>query len=290
VTTTPAKHQQRRRWHTWREMLTATLQSLISDRASMAAAGSAFYATLALFPAITTLVSIYGLVFNRANVAAQLQYLYGLLPGPAYELIADWVHGIVVEPPSRLSIRLVISFVITFWSAATGTKSLLAGLNVAYNVSEQRSFLRFQLVALGTTLTAIIVAVLAIAVLVFIPVAINFVGLAAHAGALIHAAAMAMLVAFVAAAIAAFFRIGPSRVRKRGQRILAGTIAATLLWLVVSVGLTLYVAALPGFGATYGLSAGVIGIMFWFYLTAYAILFGAELNARLEGPQRPNSG
>lgn len=261
-------------------MLTATVESLVSDRVSMAAAGCAFYATLALFPAITTLVSIYGLVFNGAGVEAQLHYLHGLLPAPGYDLIAGRVHAIAVETSRRLGIRLAVSSLITFWSAATGTKSLLAGLNVAYGVAEQRSFLRFQLLTLGITLAAMIVAVLAIAVLVFIPVAIDFVGLAAHAGTLIHAAAMVMLVAFVAASIAVLFRIGPSRI---GQHILAGTIAATLVWLVASVGLTLYVALLPGFGATYGPIAAVVGIMFWFYLTAYAILFGAELNAQLEG-------
>jgi membrane protein len=279
-----ARRGQRRRrtWQDWRGMLFATFEALVSDRGSMAAAGCAFYATLALFPAITTLVSLYGLVFNSANVEPQLRYLSGLLPPPAFALIADRVHDLVGQPPAQLGIHFIVSFVVTFWSAATGTKSLLSALNVAYDVPEQRSFFRFQIVALGMTFAAMLVAVLGITVLVFIPVVINFIGLTAHSAALIHTAGLGMLVAFVAVANAVLFRIGPSRSRKSGQRIVPGAAAATLLWLVASALLTFYVANLTSFGATYGSIAAVVGIMLWFYLTAYVVLLGAELNAQLE--------
>ncbi len=281
------RHRRQRTWRDWRGMLVATFEALVSDRGSMAAAGCAFYATLALFPAITTLVALYGLVFNSANVEPQLRYLSGLLPPAAFALIADRVHDLVGQPPAQLGIHFIVSSVVTFWSAATGTKSLLSALNVAYNVPEQRSFLRFQMVALGMTLAAMLVAVLGIAVLVFIPVVINFIGWTAHGAALIHGAALGMLVAFVAASNAALFRIGPSRRRKSGQRIVPGAAVATLLWLVVSVLLTFYVANLASFGATYGPIAAVVGIMLWFYLTAYVVLLGAELNAQLENEASP---
>ncbi|MGH7211710.1 MAG: YihY/virulence factor BrkB family protein [Acetobacteraceae bacterium] len=270
----------------WWRVLVATLTALVSDRCSIAAAGCAFYATLALFPAISTLVSIYGLVFNSANVESQLRYLQGLLPPPAFELIAERVHDLVTQPRSQLGIRLLASTLIAFWSAASGTKSVLSALNVAYDVDEQRGFLRFQFVSLGLTLAAMLVAVLGIAVLVFIPVVINFIGLRAHAAVLIHAAAVAMLVAFVAISIAVLYRVGPSRSGRSNWRILPGIIAATLLWLIASAALTFYVSNLASFGATYGSLAAVVGIMFWFYVTVYALLVGAELNAQLESPHR----
>ena len=140
-------------------------------------------------------------------------------------------------------------------------------------------------VALGMTLAAMLVAVLGIAVLVFIPVLIDFIGLEAHAGVLIHAAGVVMLVVFVAASIAVLYRSGPSRRRKAVQRVVPGTSVATLLWLVASVLLTVYVAKLPSFGATYGPLAAVVGIMLWFYITVYAVLLGAELNAQLEASE-----
>jgi membrane protein len=264
-------------------MLVATLRSLVSDRGSMAAAGCAFYATFALLPAITMLVSIYGLVFSRADIAAQLHYLHGLLPAPGFVLITNRVHTIVAERPTQLGIHLIVSSIIVFWSSATGTKSLLSALNVVYGVVEEpRGFLRYQAVTLGMTLAAMIVGALAIAILVFIPIAINSVGLTSHAAALTHALAMVLLVTFVAAAIAVLYRIGPSPTPRAGQRILVGTVAATALWLIASALLNMYIKMLPAFGATYGPIAAVMGVMLWFYVSAYAILFGAELNAELE--------
>jgi len=281
----------RRGWQEWRGILTATAEALISDRCSMAAAGCAFYATLALVPAISTLVSLYGLVFSPANVEPQLRYLRGLLPAPAFALISSRVHDLVSQPSGQLGFHLVVGLLITFWSSGTGTKSMLSALNVAYNVEEQRGFLRFQAISLGMTLAAMLSAVLGIAVLVFVPVVINFVGLEAHAAALIHAAGLVMLLAFVAASIAVLYRVGPSRGRKHVQRIAMGTTVATLLWLAASMLLTFYVANLSNFDSTYGPLATVVGIMLWFWVTVYAVLVGAELNAQLEaweaGPGMP---
>ena len=268
----------------WWRIVSGTALSLVSDRGSMAAAGCAFYATLALFPAISTLVSVYGLAFNRETIEQQLRLLHGLVPGAAYELISGRVHDLVTQPSSQLGLKLIVSFLITFWSANTGTKSLLSALNVAYDVNEERSFLRFQGVTLGLTLSAIIVVVVGIAVLVFVPVVINGIGLEAEFAPLIHAVGLSMLVLFAAISIYVLYRIGPARRHRRRQRLLPGVFTATILWLAASGGLNFYIANLTNLGATYGSIAAVIGIMLWFYLTAYAVLVGAELNAQLEGP------
>ncbi len=269
-------------WRDWWGVLVATAQALVSDRVSMAAAGCAFFATLALFPAITSLVSIYGLVFNRQSVEPQLAYLQGLLPPPAFDLIAGRVHALIAQPANQLGVKLVVGSAITFWSAVTGTKSVLTALNAAYHVEEERSYLRFQALALVMTLSGIVGAVLAIAVLVAGPVAIAFVGLEAHAAALIHAAGITTLVSFVGASIVALYRFGPSRPREPGQRIAPGAITATLLWLVASELFTFYVAQLSNFGATYGSIGAVVGLMLWFYVTVYVVLLGAELNSKLD--------
>lgn len=268
----------------WWNIVSGTALSLVSDRGSMAAAGCAFYATLALFPAISTLVSIYGLAFDRETIEQQLRLLHGLLPGAAYNLISGRVHDLVTQPSSQLGLKLIVSFLVTFWSANTGTKSLLSALNVAYDVNEERSFLVFQGVTLGLTLSAIIVVVLGIAVLVFVPVVVNDIGLGADSAPLIHAVGLTMLVLFAALSIFVLYRVGPARKHRTRQRLLPGVFTATVLWLAASAGLNFYIANLTNLGATYGSIAAVIGIMLWFYLTAYAVLVGAELNAQLEGP------
>ena len=269
----------------WQGVLRATLIASVSDRVSLTAAGCAFYATLALFPAISSLISIYGLAFNPSNVEAQLQALRELLPPPAFELIAERVHQLVSQPPSRLSFGLGISTLITFWSAATGTKSVIAGLNLAHGTTEQRGIIRSQLVGLGMTLSAILGAVIGITVLVFLPAVLGVLGVTQSATqvALLHVAGLGVLVGFATVAIGLLYRFGPSRRKSAGRRIVPGTALFTALWLVASGLLDFYIDHIGSFGATYGPLGAVVGIMLWFYVSVYAVLLGAELNAELEG-------
>lgn len=259
-----------------------TLLASTTDRISLAAAGCAFYATLALFPAISMLMSMMGLVLAPVTAEQHLAALAGLLPPQAFGLIANRVHQLVHKSGGELSAHLAISFLLTFWSSSTGSKSVLSAVNIAYDVTERRPFLQFQLIGLSMTLIAVLCAILAIAVLVLLPPAISFLGLTRHGGSLIHAAGMAMLIGFFFVAIVLLYRFGPLRRVPRRPRITPGAALATVLWLVASEALSFYVSRMSSFGATYGSLAAIIGVMLWFYVSAYAVLLGAELNARLE--------
>jgi membrane protein len=274
----------RRAWRHWGATLRDTLSASVSDRVSLTAAGCAFYATLALFPAISVLISIYGLAFNPWNVESQLRTVQTLLPPPAYELIAERVHHLVAQPRARLSFGLGVSTLITFWSAATGTKSVISALNLAYGTHERRSILRFQLVGFGLTLSAILVAVLGIAVLVFLPAWLRVLGILQYHTRLVllHFAGLGMLVGFAALSIGLLYRFGPSHRTGSTRRIAPGALLATLVWLVASGALDFYIDHIGSFGATYGPIGAVVGIMLWFFVSVYAVLLGAELNAQLE--------
>jgi membrane protein len=91
-----------------------------------------------------------------------------------------------------------------------------------------------------------------------------------------------MLIGFFFVAITLLYRFGPSRPAPRRRRIIPGTALATALWLIASELLSLYVSRIGSFGATYGSLGAAVGVMLWFYISAYAVLLGAELNARLE--------
>ncbi len=266
----------------WRQVGVGAMREAITDRVSLAAAGCGFYATMALFPAISVLISVYGLVFNVQSVEQQLALLRELLPPPAFALISERVHELVSQPNDTLSISLLISLVVAFWSASAGTKSVLSALNVAYDAVERRGILGFQLTALAMTLCAVVAAVLAIAVLVLLPTVISFIGLSDYSATLINVLSMVLLVVLVGGTIALLYRYGPSRDQHPRRRIFAGAILATLLWLIASAGLSYYVAHIARFGVTYGPLGAVVAIMLWFYLTAYAVLLGAEVNSQLE--------
>jgi membrane protein len=254
---------------------------MISDKVSMVAAGCAFYATLALFPAISMLVFLYGLAFDPVTVEPQLMHLQEVLPPPVYMLIDERVHQLVAQRPGSLTLGLAISTLVTLWTSATGTKSLLAGLNLAHGVPEERSFLHFQAVAFGMTLFTILAVVLAIAILVFLPAAISLIGLSDYQSGLIWMSSVVLLVGVVFLLLTVLFRYGPAHRPRRLLAVLPGAVVATLLWMVASTLFSLYVGRLASYDRTYGPLAAAVGVMMWMWVSVYVVLLGAELNAEL---------
>jgi membrane protein len=269
-------------WTAWREVLHGTLRASMSDRVSLAAAGCAFFATLALFPAMSMLISLYGLVFNPRGVEAQVLWLRDLLPPSAYWLIADRLHHLIAQPPARLGMGFGISLLITLWSATVGMRSMLAALTVAYGGKERRGFLRFLAVSMTMTLVAMLGAVLAITVLVAVPAVFRFVTPWVWRMRVIHLASVVVLLGFAAQSVAMLYRFGPARRRPPRPWISPGTTLALALWLVASGLLTFYIDHIATFGVTYGPIGAVVAVMLWFFVSAYAVLLGAELNAQLE--------
>jgi membrane protein len=269
-------------WHRWWDVLYGAVADCITDRMSLAAAGCAFYATLALFPAISTLVSIYGLAFNPAAVEAQLSVLRHIVPAPAFGLISSRVQQLVSAPSGKLTVGLGVSFLLTFWSASTGTRSVLSALNVAHDQTEQRGYFKFQLIGLAMTMAVVLVTIVSIVLLVFIPAVLSFIGLSRYSGGLLQVAAMALLIFLFGASLAVLYRLGPSRRPPPDEPVIPGVLLAIVLWLAASLLLNWYVANIGSFGVTYGPIGAVVGIMLWFYVSAYASLLGAELNVRLQ--------
>ena len=269
-------------WLGWKRVIRRTVKEIASDKISLVAAGCAFYGTLALFPAISMLVSIYGLMFDPAAVAPHLQVLQGILPAPAFELIDQRVHELVTRPPMTLTLSLALSLVVTMWSAASGTKSMITALNLAYEERERRGFLHFQLTAYAMTAVALLGATAGLAMLVGLPAAVAYLGLADQRLMTVQVGSFSGLVVFVLLSLALLYRFGPSRAAPRWQWVTPGAALATLLWLVMSVVFSFYVGHLSSYNAMYGSIGAVVGIMMWFYVTVYAVLLGAELNAELE--------
>ena len=266
----------------WRKIVTEAIWALMSGDMSLAAAGCAFYATLAIFPALTTLISLYGLAFNPQSVTPQLHYLQQFMPPTAFALIAGRIKHLVSGGGTNLDIGLALSLAFTLYSSASGTKSLIYALNLIHRREETRGFLRFQATALSMTLLAIIGAILAIGVLVVLPLLFNVLGLGTDSGNLVVLLGFALLAAFMAGALSLLYRFGPSFRLIQGHAIIPGAVVAVILWMVVSYLFALYVGRFAAYSQTYGPLATIIGLMMWFYLTAYALLFGAQLNAAVE--------
>jgi membrane protein len=268
----------------------------ISDEVGMAATSCGFYALLALFPAISVAISLYGLVADPLTVEGQLEGLRGVLPASAYDLIAVRVHDLAATGPTKLSWGLALSLLVALWSAMNGTKAIITALNVAYEEREKRSFLRLNLVALLFTLGGIFGVLLALTVIVVVPAALAFTWLGPLASAAVRACSFGLLLGFVVLGLALLYRFAPSRAEAKWRWITPGSLLAAGLWLAASLAFSFYVSNFGSYDATYGALGGVVVALLWFYISAYAVILGAELNAELElqtrrdtttGPVRP---
>ena len=175
----------------------------------------------------------------------------------------------------------MISTLVTLWSSATGTKSLLAGLNLAHGMDEERGFLHFQFTAFAMTMCTIVAVVLAIAILVFLPAAISLIGLTEYQGSLIWMSSLTLLVGVVFLLLAVSVPLRPLTPAASWLAVIPGAVLATVLWMVASTLFSLYVGRLASYDRTYGPLAAAVAVMMWLWVSVYVILLGAELNAEL---------
>jgi membrane protein len=248
----------------------------------LVAAGVAFYGLLAAFPALAALIALYGLLFDAQQVSNQISALQGLLPEQALDFIVKQLQGLVQTERIALGWGAAAALLLALWSASKGIKTLMEALNMVYGVGESRGFLRRNAVALLLTLGAIVGGVFTIATVVFLPVAIAFLGLKTPLGTAVVYARWPILAVAAAVALGVLYRYGPNRDRPSWAFVGWGAVAATLLWLAASALFSLYVSNFGSFNRAYGSVAAIVILLMWLLLSAFVILMGAEFNAVVE--------
>jgi membrane protein len=266
----------------WWQILTRAWNSMGRDNISLIASGVGFYGLLAIFPGLAALVSTYGLVANGAEVEREIDLMRGLLPQEATGLIAQQLHSLAHASGGSLSLGVVIGILLALWSARSGASALITALNIAYREEERRSLVMQYATALAMTVALLFFGILALALVAIMPAILNILplgGLLKNAFSLLR---WPILAALFLAMLACLYRYAPSRAAPRWYWVSPGAICATVLWLAVSALFSLYVAWFGSYDKTYGSLGAVVILLMWFYLSAYAVLFGAEINAESE--------
>ena len=266
----------------WWSIVKRVAAAVSRDNISLMAAGVAFYALLSMAPASTALVALYGLMFDPSQVQAQLASLEGVVPAQARGVIADQLTAVVQSNSSRLSIGLIVSLAVTLWSANSATSAMMQALNVAYVERERRSLLRYYASALLLTAASVLFATAALLLVAVIPAIIGLMPFAPSGRALVVWVRWPVLVVLAAAGLAVVYRYAPSRRQPRWSWASWGAVLAILLWLAASALFSLYVGQFATYNRTYGSLGAVVVLLIWFWLTAFAVLLGAELNAEME--------
>jgi membrane protein len=266
----------------WKDILYRVYDALWEDRIMLIAAGATFYLLLALFPALTAFVSVYGFLADRATVAGNTSLLIGILPMDSVNLIRSQLESLAAQDTKVLSLGFLIGLLVALWSANNGVKAIFEALNVAYSENESRSFLRLNLVSFGFTFGGMFFGIILITALGIVPRLLTLFGLDGWNAVLVSLARWPLIAVVVAGAISVIYRFGPDREQAKWRWLSWGAILSTLVWMITSAGFTFYLANFADYNATYGALGAVAGLMVWTWISVIILILGAELNAELE--------
>jgi membrane protein len=269
-------------WAGWKDIFRRTYQRIDDDRLLATAGGVVFFGLLAVFPAVTALVSSYGLFADPSTISDNLQTLAMMLPAGTFEIVKDQVARVVSKGNTALGATFLFGLVLAIWSANAGVKSIFDALNVAHETREQRGFFRLNLISLCFTVGGIVALLLMVGAVVAFPLALDHLGIAPESKLIVALARWPLLLVILLAALAILYRFAPSREAPRWQWLSVGAVTAALLWIAGSALLSWYLSAFANYSATYGSLGAAIGLMMWMWMSAIAVMFGAELNSEIE--------
>lgn len=266
----------------WLQIGRRVVRQVGADNVQIVSAGIAFYFFLSLFPGIAACLSIYGLLNTPGEAAVQMEKLRTFVPGEAFSLISDFAGQLSAGPQRALGWGVAVSVMLGVWSANKGTSALFTGLNIAYNAGENRPFLRRTLLTFGFTLGAVAIGSLLLTTVAVLPAIRRLVALPPWFDGLIGFARWPLIAFLALLVLGVLYKVAPNRANPRWVWITPGSIVATALWLLGSLGFGWYIDGFGNMSKTYGSVAAIAVLMLWFFITAFAILLGAEINAEAE--------
>lgn len=279
----------------WKAGARRAAREFKADRASMSAAGMAFYWFLAVFPALVAAVGLLGLFDAGATATEAINdAVRSILPGDAARVLTDAVTRAGDQSEGAAVVATLVGLGIALWSASAGMVAMQTGLDVAYDVPQDRTFVKKRLVALALLGVTAVLGGLATVMVVFgQPIGETVRDDFPMGGAFVlvwTAVRWAVAIASVTVLFAAFYYLAPNRDSPRWAWVSPGGVVAAVVWLAASVGFSFYVSSFGSYAETYGSLAGVVVLLLWLYLSALAVMAGGELNAELERQSAMRAG
>lgn len=262
------------------------------------AAGLAFYSFLALTPLIAATVMTYGLIGDVETVHEQMAGIAGIVPPDVAGMLERQLLQIVSTNSDVTGLALAIALLFAIFGGMRAAGGMISALNIINEERETRSIVALALRAAGLTLAAVLIAltgVLSGGAFAWLQTQTD-VYLGESTQILFKLLTWGVAVALGSAGFALIMRYGPDRRPAKWRWLMPGSVLATLLWIAVSFGFSLYVAYVSDYNATYGSLSAIVVFLMWLYLSAYGVLLGALINAEIErqtvcdttvGPEKP---
>ena len=241
-------------------------------------AGVAFFVFLAIFPAVAAIIAIWGTVYDPSVIRTQVELLRGFIPPEAFALILSQVEALLAVRGPKLGWTTVLSTLLALWSARAGVAALIRGLNAIHHLPNRPGG-HHQLRAIFLTLVLIGLALAAMFVTVVSPILIGLLPLTLDDAYWLHYANMALGLVLLVSAVGVAYRAGPNHMTLRPPLFSWGLLVAVVLWAVSARGFMIYLANFPSYNRIYGSIGAVVVLLMWLYVSAYAVLLGAAVDA-----------
>ncbi|PTX44325.1 membrane protein [Christiangramia gaetbulicola] len=256
------------------------------DHVQIVSAGVGFYFFLSIFPTIVAAISIYSLVLEPSQIQEQISRLNIIMPDQAFGMITDFLKPILEQSRKEIGWGLVISILVSIWSANKGTSALFQGINIAYDEVDNRGFFKKNVLTLIFTLAGLVIGLLSLLIVIFFPIIIDDIGLPAQLEKMLTWLRWVILGFILIFSLSVVYKIAPNRRSPRFRWVSWGAILGTILWLGGSMLFSWYVSNFGSYADLYGSFAAVAILLLWLFLTAFIILIGAEINSEMEHQTR----
>jgi membrane protein len=283
----PKGHQASSPWQmprrAWKDIAARTYKRTWDDNVALVSAGVAFYGFFALLSLLGLIVLVYGLFADPLTVIGHMRALTNVLPTDVAFIIGDQLMNAVKASQKAKGFAILLAFLVATYGGTNGASSVITALNIAYEEKEKRSLARFYLLAISMTFSALVLALAALACAAALAYLQHLLPETPRPLVIAGKVVGYMLLTLAAAAIAStLYRFGPSREDARWRWITPGSAFAAVTWLLLTWLFGLYVGHLTDYHASYGSLGAVVALLTWMYLSAYAFVFGAELNSEIE--------
>jgi membrane protein len=277
----------------WKAILQRALKQSNADAITDIAAALAYYAFLAIPAALLIAVGVFSRTAGPDTVQSIMDRLEGVVPAEAIDLIEESLTR-VTENKSGGLVLIIIGFLLALWTATGAMNALMRGLNRVYGRAETRSFLKQRLTALAILVCLVLAFALSFGLLVMGPVLSDWVGEALGIEGILGwiwwTAEWPILLLGLLFVFATILYLGPNVDHPRWRFLTPGAIVAVAVWLLASGLFAVYVSLFGSYNKTWGSLAGVIILLTWLWLSALALLLGAEINAEAERSRELRQG
>jgi membrane protein len=280
-------------WRDYKAIVVRAAKEAVADNITDIAAALAYYAFLAIPAGLLVAVGLFGLVAEPDTITSLMDRLEGVVPADAISLIRESLTR-TTQNDSGGAVMVVVGFALALWTTTGAMTGLMRGLNAAYDRKETRSFLKQRVTALGMLACMLVAFALSFGLLVLGPYATDWIGgalgIEGAIGWIWWTLQWPVLIGGLLLTFAGILYLGPNVDHPRWRFITPGSVFAVLIWLLASGLFAVYVSMFGSYNKAWGSLAAVIVMLTWLWLSAIALLFGAEINAEAERSRELRQG